>query len=149
MRQTRSTRRSSRRLIAHRGPSWRVDPDSDHGGDPEQSYPGHQLTLGGSILDGHNGVSSSWPLTASAAVAVPAEVSRDAGPADAEAQLDANRLHVYHVALELHTLCSTLVAALNRIVRDQLERAAGEARRRRARTSRRAAVSVALPRAIA
>jgi four helix bundle protein len=27
------------------------------------------------------------------------------------------------VAIELHALCSTLVAALNRIVRDQLERA--------------------------
>lgn len=40
-----------------------------------------------------------------------------------EPQLDANRLHVYHVALELHVLSSTLVAALNRIVRDQLERA--------------------------
>ena len=38
-------------------------------------------------------------------------------------QLDANRLHVYHVALELHCLCSTLVATLNRIVKDQLERA--------------------------
>ena len=40
-----------------------------------------------------------------------------------EPQLDANKLHCYQVALELHTLCSTLVAQLNRIVRDQLERA--------------------------
>jgi four helix bundle protein len=40
-----------------------------------------------------------------------------------EPQLDANRLHVYGVALELHGLCSMLVAALHRIVRDQLERA--------------------------
>lgn len=40
-----------------------------------------------------------------------------------EVQLDANRLHVYGVALELHALCSTLVAVLHRIVRDQLERA--------------------------
>jgi four helix bundle protein len=40
-----------------------------------------------------------------------------------EPELDANKLHVYHVALELHTLASTLVASLNRIVRDQLERA--------------------------
>lgn len=40
-----------------------------------------------------------------------------------EVQLDANRLHVYGVALELHALCSTLVALLHRIVRDQLERA--------------------------
>ena len=40
-----------------------------------------------------------------------------------EPELDAAKLHVYHVALELHTLASTLVASLNRIVRDQLERA--------------------------
>lgn len=40
-----------------------------------------------------------------------------------EVQLAANRLHVYGVALELHALCSTLVAVLHRIVRDQLERA--------------------------
>jgi len=44
-------------------------------------------------------------------------------PASDEPQLDANRLHVYHVALELHCLCSTLVATLNRIIKDQLERA--------------------------
>jgi four helix bundle protein len=54
---------------------------------------------------------------ASAAVAV------FASPEAEEALLDANRLHVYHVALELHVLCSTLVATLNRIVKDQLERA--------------------------
>jgi len=40
-----------------------------------------------------------------------------------EPELDASKLHVYHVALELHALSSTLVAALNRIVKDQLERA--------------------------
>ena len=40
-----------------------------------------------------------------------------------EPQLDANKLHVYAVALELHTHCSVLVATLNRIVKDQLERA--------------------------
>jgi four helix bundle protein len=70
------------------------------------------------------------------AAAAPAAVQPSAAPAAAdtpqpaasyeaagEAQLDANKLHVYHVALELHTLCSTLVAPLNRIVRDQLERA--------------------------
>jgi four helix bundle protein len=51
--------------------------------------------------------------------------SPDSAPAEAaeEPQLDANRLHVYGVALELHTLCATLVSSLNRIVRDQLERA--------------------------
>lgn len=40
-----------------------------------------------------------------------------------EAQLDARKLHCYQVALELHALCSTLVALLNRILKDQLERA--------------------------
>jgi hypothetical protein len=44
-------------------------------------------------------------------------------PEAEEMLLDANRLHVYHVALELHCLCSTLVATLNRVVKDQLERA--------------------------
>lgn len=56
---------------------------------------------------------------ACAAVAAPAPASGAA----AEPELDANRLHVYHVALELHGLCATLVALLNRIVKDQLERA--------------------------
>lgn len=60
------------------------------------------------------------PTAASAAVAV---FGGDCSAAEAEPQLDANKLHVYNVALELHGLCSTLVAALNRIVRDQLERA--------------------------
>jgi four helix bundle protein len=32
-------------------------------------------------------------------------------------------LHVYQVALRLHTQCSVLVAVLHRVVRDQLERA--------------------------
>jgi four helix bundle protein len=45
------------------------------------------------------------------------------GTLEDEPVLDANKLHVYGIALELHTLCSTLVALLNRIVRDQLERA--------------------------
>jgi len=40
-----------------------------------------------------------------------------------EPQLDAHKLHAYTVALELHVHCSTLVGSLNRIVRDQLERA--------------------------
>jgi four helix bundle protein len=39
-------------------------------------------------------------------------------------ELDASKLHCYQVALELHSLCSTLVASFsNRIVKDQLERA--------------------------
>jgi len=57
----------------------------------------------------------------SAAHAVPGNAGTDA--AAEEPQLDANRLHVYNVALELHAHCCTLVAALNRIVKDQLERA--------------------------
>jgi four helix bundle protein len=61
---------------------------------------------------------------ASAAVAVSGDFALpdDAAVAE-EPQLDANKLQVYGVALELHALCSTLVAQLQRIVRDQLERA--------------------------
>ena len=64
-------------------------------------------------------------MDARAAEPAPAEPAVSAPPADAaeEPQLDANKLQVYAVALELHALCSTLVTALNRIVRDQLERA--------------------------
>jgi len=40
-----------------------------------------------------------------------------------EPQLDAHKLHAYAVALELHVHCSSLVGSLNRIVKDQLERA--------------------------
>jgi len=84
----------------------------------------------------------SSPVTAaSAAVAVPsadvpAEAAAGTGavpvavlvpvPTDAELDgvvLDASKLHVYQVALELHTQCSVLVAVLHRVVRDQLERA--------------------------
>jgi four helix bundle protein len=58
--------------------------------------------------------------------AAPAVASGDFTVPDAaapEPELDANKLHVYNVALELHAHCSTLVAQLQRIVRDQLERA--------------------------
>ena len=58
---------------------------------------------------------------ASAAAAVSAELAALC-PASDEPQLDANRLHVYHVALELHCLCSTLVATLNRIIKEQKAR---------------------------
>lgn len=65
--------------------------------------------------------SSDEPTAASAAVAsFAAEWTAFSAQ---EPELDANKLDVYHVALELHTLASTLVANLNRIVRDQLERA--------------------------
>ena len=80
-----------------------------------------------------SGRSSSSVTAASAAVAVsappdPAEAALGvvAVPTDAELDsvvLDASKLHVYQVALELHTQCSVLVAVLNRVVRDQLERA--------------------------
>jgi four helix bundle protein len=60
---------------------------------------------------------SAGPL---ASAAPPPSVPADVEP---EPQLDASKLHVYQVALELHALCATLVAPLNRIVRDQLERA--------------------------
>ena len=63
------------------------------------------------------------PATAAAAAVA---VSPESPPSDQSldaVQLDAAKLHCYQIALELHTLCSTLVASLNRIVRDQLERA--------------------------
>ncbi len=61
------------------------------------------------------------PTPATAASAAVAFVP-DPDPG-ADVQLDASKLHCYQVALELHTLCSTLVAMLNRVVKDQLERA--------------------------
>lgn len=65
---------------------------------------------------------SAAPQAASAVGTMPVAASAPADTAE-EPQLDASKLHCYQVALELHTLCSTLVAQLNRIVRDQLERA--------------------------
>ena len=62
--------------------------------------------------------SSGLATAASAAVAVPSSVVDPlaaAPAADGEPQLDANKLHVYHVALELHTLCATVVGSLQRI----------------------------------
>ena len=49
-----------------------------------------------------------------------------ARPSDEEldgVQLDASKLWVYQVALELHAQCSVLLAFTHRVVRDQLERA--------------------------
>jgi four helix bundle protein len=63
----------------------------------------------------------STVTAALAAVAVPAVLSSDESLD--QVQLDAAKLHVYQVALELHTQCSVLVAVVQRIVRDQLERA--------------------------
>jgi four helix bundle protein len=55
-----------------------------------------------------------------------ATITATAPPSDEaldQVQLDAAKLHVYQVALELHTQCSVLVAVVQRVVRDQLERA--------------------------
>jgi four helix bundle protein len=51
------------------------------------------------------------------AASVPSDEALD------QVQLDAAKLHVYQIALELHTQCSVLVALLHRVLRDQLERA--------------------------
>ena len=72
-------------------------------------------------LPGSDAGALAEAMAASAAVAVSA-VDTDSAEL-AEPQLDANKLHCYNVALELHVHCSTLVASLNRIVKDQLERA--------------------------
>ena len=66
-------------------------------------------------------VAESPVTAASAAVAVPAVLSSD--ESIDQVQLDAAKLHVYQVALELHTQCWVLVAVVQRVVRDQLERA--------------------------
>lgn len=85
---------------------------------PTRTHPLEPLGSGGPDAP----VPTLEQTAASAAVAAFGE-SLVAAEAAAEPQLDANRLHVYNVALELHTLCATLVAMLNRIVRDQLDRA--------------------------
>ena len=67
---------------------------------------------------------SAEPVAVRAAPPVAAATDAAAVAADAEEpQLDASKLHCYQVALELHTLCSTLVSPLTRVLRDQLERA--------------------------
>jgi four helix bundle protein len=68
------------------------------------------------------------PVAAEVAPAAPAAAAPAAAqvPSDQEldgVQLDAAKLHVYQVALELHTECSVLLALTQRVVRDQLERA--------------------------
>ncbi|MGE0454266.1 MAG: four helix bundle protein [Vicinamibacteria bacterium] len=63
------------------------------------------------------------PSETAASAAVSVDAAPSACPEGEEPQLDANRLHVYNVALELHVQCSGLVATLNRILKDQLERA--------------------------
>jgi len=68
-------------------------------------------------------VTTPGAAASAATVAVSAQLAALCDGSSDEPQLDANRLHVYHVALELHCLCATLVATLNRIVKDQLERA--------------------------
>jgi four helix bundle protein len=66
------------------------------------------------------GLTAPEAISAATPLAVGARASDEALD---EVQLDAAKLHCYQVALELHTQCSVLVASLQRIVRDQLERA--------------------------
>lgn len=49
--------------------------------------------------------------------------SSEGAVADSEPVLEAERLRVYHVALELQCLANTLVPSVNRVLRDQFERA--------------------------
>ena len=64
-------------------------------------------------------------VAAPAFAVVPADeaagVARSSG--EAGVQLDAEKLTVYHVALEFHELACGLIPAVHRIVKDQLERA--------------------------
>lgn len=60
---------------------------------------------------------------AAAVDAAPAEAQVPSDQALDDVQLDAAKLHVYQVALELHSECSVLLALTQRVVRDQLERA--------------------------
>ena len=60
---------------------------------------------------------SATATSCSAPAVPPSDVALD------QVQLDAAKLHVYQVALELHTQCSVLVAIMQRVVREQLERA--------------------------
>lgn len=48
---------------------------------------------------------------------------RAAGRAEESRVLDAEKLTVYHVALELQCMANTLVPSVNRVLRDQFERA--------------------------
>ncbi len=77
---------------------------------------------------------SSEAAAATAAAAVPelprsAAISSSSSRADAVSAsdpapaLDAEKLHVYAVALELQALCATLVPLNHRVLQDQLERA--------------------------
>lgn len=66
------------------------------------------------------------PVPAEQVAPVAAAPAEAQVPSDQEldgVQLDAAKLHVYQVALELHTECSVLLALTQRVVRDQLERA--------------------------
>ena len=73
---------------------------------------------------GSSGPKPAVPTSESAKAAAAAAFAAEWTASSAvEPELDASKLHVYHVAIELHALASTLVSSLNRIVRDQLERA--------------------------
>ena len=57
------------------------------------------------------------------ALAASAAEDRAAGRDDESRVLDAEKLTVYHVALELQCMANTLVPSVNRVLRDQFERA--------------------------
>lgn len=67
----------------------------------------------------------SVPFGAELALALAASAAEDhaAGRGDQSRVLDAEKLTVYHVALELQCMANTLVPSLNRVLRDQFERA--------------------------
>ena len=57
------------------------------------------------------------------ALALSAAADRAASISTADHVLDVERLTVYHVALELQCMANTLVPSVNRVLRDQFERA--------------------------
>jgi four helix bundle protein len=82
------------------------------------------LTLVNTVAEPSGSAVSAASSAAAAvvsAMAVPT-ASADFTAAD-DPQLDANKLYVYNVALELHVHAASLVSPLTRTLRDQLERA--------------------------
>jgi len=70
------------------------------------------------------GATSPRPGEELAAALATSAANDAAHAAVAETQvLDAERLRVYHVALELQCMANTLVPSVNRVLRDQFERA--------------------------
>jgi four helix bundle protein len=82
----------------------------------------NQATAASAAVAVSGSIADSTPVEVAPA-ATPSPSAPPSGEALDAVQLDASKLHVYQVALELHAFCSTLVGSLQRIVRDQLERA--------------------------